>query len=722
MEKKKKLRKTLGLWDVYAIATGAMFSSGFFLLPAIVVTSTGSAATLAYLIAGLLMVPAAFAMLELATALPRAGGAYYFIDRSLGPAVGTIAGLGTWLSLVLKSAFALVGIGAYLAVMPGTGGFIEPGTTSTLWFMKLLAVALTGVFVLVNIVGAKESTRLQKLLVAGLLCVLALFIGEGLWQVSAMGSEEMADRHLPFLHTDNGIHGLFVAVGVVFVSYAGLTKVASVSEEVRKPERDLPLGVFMALITTTLAYVLGVFVMISLLGQEDLSSGYAPVADAAAELFDWLPGGAGVTLVGIAALFAFISTGNAGILAASRYPLAMARDHLVPVALGRLGRFHTPTVGIGVTGVTMVVFIVALPLADVAKLGSTFNLLVFGLLNLAVIVMRESRLESYDPSFRVPLYPWLPVLGMLISGLLIVEMGWMSISFSLAVIVLGLLWYLRYARPRVERSGASHYIFARLGRYRHPGLRAEFWEIIKEKGLRDDDPYDEILHRAAVIEVDREDGLRGAINKAAANLAARTALAADELADRFAASLAGDAVVVGEVLLLHLRVAGTEHSELVLVRCPQGLDLAYAADRGLDDSSIGDELYGLFFLISPEQHGGHHLRVLAELAARPEDPGFISSWRSVKDHTRLREILLRDARFLELFVGEDELTESLAGTRAAEIDLPPGAFLAGVRRSGELLEPRGETVIEPGDHITILGEEAAIEHLYQRYVAPETVE
>ena len=112
----KRLRKELGLFDVYAISTGAMFSSGFFLLPGLAAAKTGPSVALAYLVAGLFILPAMFSVAELATAMPRAGGAYYFLDRALGPLVGTVGGLGTWFALGLKSAFALVGMGAYLGI------------------------------------------------------------------------------------------------------------------------------------------------------------------------------------------------------------------------------------------------------------------------------------------------------------------------------------------------------------------------------------------------------------------------------------------------------------------------------------------------------------------------------------------------------------------------------------------------------------------------------
>lgn len=114
---------------------------------------TGSSVVLAYFLASLLAVPAALSIAELSTAMPRAGGIYYFLDRSLGPMVGTIGGLGTWLVLVLKSAFALVGMGAYLVL------FIHLP-------IRTVAIVLTLVFALVNVVGAKHTGGLQRVLVS----------------------------------------------------------------------------------------------------------------------------------------------------------------------------------------------------------------------------------------------------------------------------------------------------------------------------------------------------------------------------------------------------------------------------------------------------------------------------------------------------------------------------------------------------------------------------
>ena len=199
-----RLRKELRLLDVYAISTGAMFSSGFFLLPGLAAAQTGPSVTLAYLVAALFIMPAMFAVAELATAMPRAGGAYYFLDRSLGPLVGTVGGLGTWVALVFKSAFALVGMGAYLAIYMDVP-------------MRPLAAALAVAFAIVNVVGAKETSGLQRVLVAALVGIMAVFVVDGLLAVGERGFvETTSERFTPFFAF--GASGFLATVGFVFVA------------------------------------------------------------------------------------------------------------------------------------------------------------------------------------------------------------------------------------------------------------------------------------------------------------------------------------------------------------------------------------------------------------------------------------------------------------------------------------------------------------------------
>jgi len=393
MAKKERLSKKLTLFDVYAVSTGAMFSSGFFLLPGIAAMETGNSVYLSYLVAGFLILPSMLTVAELATAMPRAGGAYYFLDRSLGPLVGTIGGLGSWIALIFKSAFALIGMGAYLSL------YVDVP-------MLPLALILTVVFGLLNIFGAKETAFLQRLLVSALVVIMGYFLIEGVEYLTGNAVlPEMKERN--FL--TNGLNGFISTVGLVFVSYAGLTKVASIAEEVQNPDRAIPLGMTLSLMTASLVYVLGVFIMVKVLPAATLFSSLTPVTDAGSVVITWIPSSIGILLIVVAAIAAFASTGNAGIMSASRYPLAMSRDGLMPKFFGKIGRFKTPHISVLSTTFVMILVLLLFDVEAVAKLASAFQLLLFFLLNLAVVVMRESKIEAYKPGFNSPFYPWVQI-------------------------------------------------------------------------------------------------------------------------------------------------------------------------------------------------------------------------------------------------------------------------------------------------------------------------
>ena len=697
-----RLRKELGLADVYAISTGAMFSSGFFLLPGLAAAMTGPSVALAYLVAGLFILPAMFSVAELSTAMPRAGGAYYFLDRALGPLVGTVGGLGTWLALVLKSAFALVGMGAYLAIYVDVP--IQP-----------LAIVLTVAFMTINIVGAKETSGLQRALVAALLLILGFFLVQGLAEVGSLGFVEVSrDRFTPLFPF--GVTGFMATVGFVFVSYAGLTKVASVSEEVRDPDKNIPLGMILSLLTATFVYTVGVYILVAVLPPEELRSDLTPVATAAAAFFDWLPGGLGVVLIVVAAIAAFASTGNAGILSASRYPLAMARDRLVPERFAELGRFRTPTFAIVVTAGLMIASILLLDIQGIAKLASAFQLLLFAMLNLAVIIMREARIDGYDPGFRSPLYPWMQIAGLLIPFWLIAEMGEMAVLFTLGLVAVTIGWYLRYARPRVERAGAIFHTFARLGELRHGELDLELRGIVKEKGLRPEDPFDEVVARAAVQEYDRRPAVERLVQEAARSLEARTGIDAGVLADGFLDEMsAGFMPVAHGAALPHLRVAGLGPPVLLLVRVAPGLRIAVDDDR--DSRKPGQDIRALFFLLSDEGEPGQHLRLLGHLATQVDDPAFLERWLAAEGPEELKQTLVQEERFVTLRVGSDPGTDGWVGRPIREMRLPPGSLVALIRRNGHGIVPDGSTILQLDDRLTVIGDPQVLRSLADRLAA-----
>ncbi|WP_160134880.1 amino acid permease [Halococcus salsus] len=428
----KGLERDLGLPSVLAISIGAMIGSGIFILPALAVDIAGPAVVLAYLIAGLLVVPAALSKSEMATAMPESGGTYLFIERGMGPLLGTVAGLGTWFALSFKGALALVGGVPYLLYL-----FEVPQ-----WITTPLALTLATILVGINVLGAKQTGQLQVVIVGVMLVALGWFALGGLPSVSLTNYEGFFA---------SGTGGILEATGLVFVSYAGVTKVASVAEEIENPGRNVPLGILGSLAFTTVLYVLIVFVLLGVTDPSTLGDTNAPMALAA----DVALGPIGVLAVVVAALLALVSTANAGVLSSSRYPLAMSRDKLAPPSLGEISeRFNTPSNSITVTGVVLLLLIAFVPIQDIAKLASAFQILVFVLVNVALIAFRRGS-KPYEPTFRSPLYPWVQIAGVVGGLALLTQMGTVPLVGSVVITLAGVAWYLGYGRRRVDREGAA---------------------------------------------------------------------------------------------------------------------------------------------------------------------------------------------------------------------------------------------------------------------------
>ena len=697
-----RLAKKLTLFDVYVVSAAAMFSSGFFLLPGIAAAEAGRAVVLAYLLSGLLVVPAMLSKAELATAMPKAGGTYYYLDRTLGPLVGTVGGFGTWLTLMLKSAFALIGMGAYLQIFFNV-------------HIVRVAVAFTLVFALLNVVGARQSTGLLRVLVVTLMSILSVLLLYGLYQsvFAPAGNVVSSD---PGAFMQGGIDSLLGTVGLVFISYIGLTKVASVAEEVQNPDRNIPLGMALALGSVMAIYVLGVYLMVTLLGVETLAESLTPVADMAGRFTGVVPPRFWVGLTVVAATAAFISMSNAGILAASRYPLAMARDRIIPDSFAVIGRFNTPVVGIAVTGLGIVLILLTLDVVELAKLAGAMQLAIFALVNIAVIVMRESKIEAYDPGFRSPLYPWLQLFGIIVPFVLVAELGWLPSLFTLGVIAVGVAWFHYYARDRIEREGAIFHVFARLGRRRFSGLDRELRDLMKERGVRAEDPFDEVVARARVLDLDDPTPLSDTVQRASGLLEDRVSVPADQLSQSVmrAVRMGGTPVARGAALV-HTRFSNLESTEMVLIRCATCISVE-GEDPDLQKQAAETPIQAMFLVVSGVKDPGQHLRILAQLAGRIDTPGFLNEWLGNANDQELKETLLRDDRFLALKLHSDTPAERLVGHALRDLQMPEGCLVALIRRAGITVVPRGRTVLREGDRLTIIGEPQGLAELKRRYV------
>jgi len=566
-----------------------------------------------------------------------------------------------------------------------------------------MAAAFALFFGVLNLFGARKTGRMQLVLLIGLLAILSWFILHGFTQIERSHFQGFFDA---------GFDAIFSTAGLVYISYVGLTKVASVSEEVKNPERNLPLGVFLGLATAVLIYALGTFVMVGTVPAGELAGRLTVVAVVAERLV----GRWGVVLSAVAAMLAFWSVANAGILSASRYPLAMSRDHLLPRAFSALGRRGMPTVSIVFTVAAVLVVLLTLDPTRIAKLASAFQRLMFGVLSFAVIAMRESGIASYDPGYRSPAYPWMQIFGIVASLWLITEMGWIPVLFTASMVGLGVGWYFYYARAHIARQGAVFHVFERLGRQRFEGLDRELRSILKEKGVREADAFDQIVARASVLDLVGHPTFEDIVAKASALLAQRLPCTAQHLADGFLnGTRIGATPVEGGMALPHLRLRGSSAPEMVLVRCRRGVHIDAVDVFG--DTQTSESIFALFFLVSPDHDAGQHLRILAQVAEQVEQDGFLAAWMDAGDESELTGVLLRDERSLSLTVQEGTPTERLAGKALRELFFPEGCLVALVRRKGQTIVPRGSTVLEENDRLTIIGSHEGIRSLRADYAA-----
>ena len=440
------LKRDLGLLPVTAISIGAMVGSGIFILPALAFRIAGPTVVLAFLVAGILVLPAALSKIEMATAMPEDGGTYLYIERGMGPLLGTIAGVGTWFSLSFKGALALVGGVPYLIYV--AGGELPVS-------IRVLAIAIAIVLIALNLVGSDVTGRFQVGIVVVMLLAMLVFVARGIPAVDPTRVQGAFDprgaRSLSLLE----------AAGAVYVSYAGVTKIASVAEEIEDPSRNIPLGMLGSLFFTGGLYALIVWVLVGVLPVNEaggLGSIAIPGAEDAvvAEAGRLLLGTPGVAIVTLAAMLALISTANAGILSASRYPFAMARDDLAPPSLTEISeRFNTPSKAVTLTGAVILLMIAFVPILQIAKLASAFKILVFILINLALIGFREGAVEGYDPTWTAPLYPYVQIFGMVAGFVLLSQMGTIPIAGAVVITVGSIAWYYAYARKRIDREGAA---------------------------------------------------------------------------------------------------------------------------------------------------------------------------------------------------------------------------------------------------------------------------
>lgn len=438
-QKKGGLARTLGAFDLTMLGLGAIIGTGIFVLTGIAAAEkAGPSLMLSFVLAGTACGFAALAYAEFAALCPVAGSAYTYSYAILGEIVAWIVGWALVLEYGLAASTVAIGWSAYfskilqglnlalpaaLSAGPAEGGLINlPAFLIVLLITTLLSI------------GIKESKMFNNVVVVIKLIVIAIFILVGIWYVKP-------ENWQPFM--PYGINGIFSGAALVFFAYIGFDAVSTAAEEVKNPQRDLPIGIIASLVICTLLYIIVSAILTGIAPYHMLNTS-APVAVAmqiaGQNWVAWIVSfGAisGITTVLLVMLFG-----------QTRIFYAMSRDGLIPQLFSKINpRFHTPFISTWTIGFVVSFIAAFLPIGTIAEMVNLGTLSAFAVVSAGVIVLRRKRPEIKRP-FRCPGVPYVPLAAILFCSFLMINLSFETWVYFLIWMFAGLLVYFFYGYRR----------------------------------------------------------------------------------------------------------------------------------------------------------------------------------------------------------------------------------------------------------------------------------
>jgi APA family basic amino acid/polyamine antiporter len=444
------LKRALGRWDLVAIGIGCIIGVGIFVLPGVEAANhAGPGIILSFVIAASACACAALCYAELAAMIPVAGSAYTYGYATLGEIVAWIIGWDLILEYMVGASLVAIGWSAYLVnlinhLLRPFGTQLPHAWCAAPWgqdsgILNLPAAFIVAVLSWLLVRGIKESARVNLTMVLIKLFVIVVFIVLTVWYVNPANWQPFA----PF-----GFKGIMTAAAIVFLAYVGFDAVSTTAEEAVNPQRDMPVGIMGSLIVATVLYVAVAAIMTGVVPYKQLN-----VADPVALVLNILHKPWASVLVSIGALAGITSVLLVLLLGQPRILFAMSRDGLLPPAMSRVHRrFRTPYLTTIITGTIVAVSAALTPINVVAELCSIGTLFAFMIVSAGVIVLRYTRTDLQRP-FRVPLFPVVPALGIVLCGYLMLSLPGVTWLRFLVWLVIGLVIYGTYS---FRHSTVSH--------------------------------------------------------------------------------------------------------------------------------------------------------------------------------------------------------------------------------------------------------------------------
>jgi APA family basic amino acid/polyamine antiporter len=442
---KRALKKVLGPFELIALGIGCIIGTGIFVLTGVAAANyAGPALILSFIFSGITCTFAALCYAELSSMIPIAGGAYTFGYVGLGEIWAWIIGWDVISEYIVALSTVAVGWSAYVSTLLESAGIHLPSALCNPpgqngGIINLPAIFILFIMTLLLIKGVSESTKLNNLLVIIKLAVVILFI------VLAVGHVNPTNWH-PFF--PYGVSGVFKGAAIVFFAYLGFDAVATAAEEVKNPQKNLPIGLVGALLICTVLYIVVTAILTGVVPYSEYKTIAAPVAYVLLKIgINW-----GSALVSVGAICGITSVLLVTMYGATRIIFSLSRDGLIPEGIAEVSpKYGTPVKSTILVGLISIILAGFLPITRLAELANMGTLSAFCVVSLSVIVLRKRRPDVHR-EFKCPAVPIVPAIAILSSLYLIWELPHITKVVFVIWISIGFVVYFGY--------GKSHSVMA----------------------------------------------------------------------------------------------------------------------------------------------------------------------------------------------------------------------------------------------------------------------
>lgn len=423
-----KLKRTIGLSEVVFYGVGIILGAGIFSLIGPAAGMTGNSLWMSFLFAAIIASFTGLSYCELSTMFPKAAAEYVYVRKAFGSRFfAFLIGWFIFFTGAIAAATVALGFGGYLKSLLG---------------LPIMKAALVLILFLsyINFKGVKESSRFNVFLAAVTLLGLIVVIFLGIPNFGKVNYMEM-----PF-----GFNGVFAAAALIFFAYIGFEDIVNMAEETRRPRKVLPKAIILAVLITTVIYILTSLAVVSLADWKALSTSDAPLAFAASQAM----GQKAFIFISITALFATAGTVLILLVVTSRMVYGMAKEKSLPEFMSRVHtKTRTPWLAVLIIMIFSIIFIFFGDIKTVAELTSLAAFLTFITVNLALIWLRFS-MPNMKRAFRVPLnigrFPVIAFLGIASSLFMVFQFKLNMLLLGLGVLVIGIIVYFVFMRKLNE--------------------------------------------------------------------------------------------------------------------------------------------------------------------------------------------------------------------------------------------------------------------------------